>query len=271
MAAAPLRKVLSLSSPPRLFVFFIGWMAVLFSSFRSTVLNALLATALAGFRDLRWAVLAFLPILAAMLFALSLVNSQVIHLPRQVQRGLSFIPGKWDTQMQLDAASSNEFRKRVWLVFVHEYFPQHRWLGRGFGFRSQAAQASSLAQNPNWDRDTVEVGNVHNGFLAALDAFGIIGTIFFVAWNLRLLARTFSVDFQTSDPSATTLRFLALSLGVSILSYWIGALNVGSFLPQEFAVAGVFLCLQRTISSQSSSQSIQAGTQHSIRSEFAAT
>ena len=45
-------------------------------------------------------------------------------------------------------------------------------------------------------------------------------------------------------PEETGLRFLALCLGGSIICYWLGAPNVGSFLPREFALAGVFLRLR---------------------------
>ena len=92
---------------------------------------------------------------------------------------------------------------------------------------------------------------MHNGLLAGLDTFGIIGTIFFVIWNLRLLGRMFRVAQPREDPDGRALRFLALYLGVSIISYWIGALSVGSFLPQEFALAAVFLRLQGEIAARS--------------------
>jgi hypothetical protein len=269
LASVPLSKILTLPKLTRLILLCVSWVGVLISGFRSAVLNTVIASLLAGIRDLRWGVLALLPMLAALLFGLSVINSEVIHLPRQIQRGLTFLPGKWDAEMKLNATSSNDFRRRVWTIFTNEYFPSHPWFGRGFGFRKQVAEQSALAYNPNWDRDAVEVGNVHNGFLAALDAFGIIGTIFFVIWNLRLLRRTLFMDFRTNDPAATTLRFIALSLGVSILSYWIGALNVGTFLPQEFAVAGVFFRLQRTVGSLPTTEQPQAGRQKAVGPELA--
>jgi hypothetical protein len=270
LASLPLRKILTLSKLTPMVLLCGGWVAVLFSGFRSAVFNTMIATVLAGIRDLRWGILAFLPMLAALLFSLSILNTEVIHLPRQIQRGLTFLPGKWDTQMELNATASNEFRKQLWTVFVYEYFPAHPWFGRGFGFRKQlAADDSFLKYNPNWDRDAVEVGNVHNGFLATLDVFGVVGTIFFVAWNLRLLVRTLFVGFRTDAPSAMALRFVALSLGVSVLSYWIGALNVGSFLPQEFALAGVFLRLQRTVTSEAGDQPTQAVTQQAVPTQLA--
>ena len=93
-------------------------------------------------------------------------------------------------------------------------------------------------------RATVEVQNIHNGLFAALDTFGIVGTIFFVLWNLRILARTFRVSFQRTYAGGMALRFLAIYLAVWIISYWFGALNVGGFLPQELALTGVFLRLR---------------------------
>jgi hypothetical protein len=41
------------------------------------------------------------------------------------------------------------------------------------------------------------------------------------------------------------LRFIALYLGVSIISYWMGAQDVGTFLPREFILVGALLHLQR--------------------------
>jgi len=103
----------------------------------------------------------------------------------------------------------------------------------------------------------VETGSIHNGLFAALDAFGVIGTIFFVVWNLRILLSTFRVSFGKHEASGTALRFLALYLAVWILSYWFGAQTVGLFLPLQFALVGVFLRLQQAITSD-------AVTQHSV-------
>jgi hypothetical protein len=251
LASVPLNHLLRPSSFWRSIVFVTGTLAVLSSSFRSAVLNTLAAVITAGIRDLKFAVLFLVPFLAAILFGLSVLNSQFLTLPKQIQRSLAFVPGNWDIEMKQDAASSNDFRRRVWMLWTREYFPVHPWLGRGFGFRSQWAENAISESNPYKDVQTVEVGNIHNGFLAALDAFGIIGTTFFIIWNIRLIARTFRVSFGRNDAVGNALRFLALYLAVSIISYWIGAQSVGSFLPQEFAVAGVFLRLQHAIVSES--------------------
>jgi O-antigen ligase/polysaccharide polymerase Wzy-like membrane protein len=245
LASISLRQILSPNNFFRAVTLVAGFLAVLYSSFRSQVFGTLAVFLVAGIRDLKFAVLALLPFVALFLFGLSILNSEFIALPKQVQRSLTFVPGKWDTDMARDAASSNDFRRQVWTLWLQEYFPAQPLLGRGFGFRNQWAQTSVFTHDPEENRQMVEVGNIHNGFFATLDTFGIIGTIFFVIWNLRLLARTIRVPFRTDDPAGMALRFLALCLGGAIISYWMGASSVGSFLPLEFALAGVFLRLLR--------------------------
>jgi hypothetical protein len=245
LASVSLRQILTPRNLLRALGIILGGLAVLYSSFRSAVLNTLVVVLAAGIRDLRFKVLLLLPVVALFLFGLSFLNSEVVHLPKQVQRSLTFIPGKWDNDMAQDAAASNDFRRQVWTLWADRYFPLHPWLGRGFGFQSQWVQRSIYNPQAVDYRQMVEVGNIHNGFFATVDAFGIVGTLFFIIWNVRLLVRAFRVPFRRDDPGGIALRFVALILGASILCYWVGAASVGSFLPQEFALAGLFLGLRR--------------------------
>jgi O-antigen ligase len=232
-------------------------------------LNTLIVTLTAGIRDLKFWVLALLPFLAVLLFGFSFVNSQIIHLPKQVQRSLAFIPGKWDAEMARNAAASNDYRVRVWTLWADHYFPAHPWLGRGFGFKSEWSKPSTNGPTAIDYRQEVEVGNIHNGLFATLDTFGIVGTIFFVVWVLRILVRTFRVSFRRTDAAGMALRFLALYLAVWIISYWVGALNVGSFLPPQFALASVFLRLQQMTQSESVSRRLREKTSpHDLRTEL---
>jgi O-antigen ligase len=164
-----------------------------------------------------------------------------------MQRSLTFVPGNWDNDMARDAAASNDFRQLIWRLWWHEYFPQHRLVGRGFGFKSEWTKPSAYNPRATDYKQMVEVGNIHNGLFASLDAVGIIGTLFFIAWNVQLLFRTFRVSFDKTNPAGFALRFLALQLAVSILCYWFGAVTLGTFLPQQFALAGVFLKLHRSV------------------------
>ncbi len=245
LASVSIRKILH----PQFFARFAaavgGFLMVLYSGFRSAILNTLILGAGAGIRDLRMGVLALLPIVAALFLSLSIIHSQFFPLPKQVQRGLAFLPGDWDVDMASNAAASNEFRQKTWEMWRKEFFPVHPWIGRGFGFKSEWTKTSVQYRQAADYRQIVETGNIHNGFFSSVDCIGIIGTIFFVIWNARILRETFRIGFQQKSPAAFALRFLALYLMVSIISYWVGAQDLGSFLSREFALVSVFLALQR--------------------------
>jgi O-antigen ligase len=249
LASASLPKLFSGAYFSRLLAFFIGFGTVLYSGYRSSVLNTVILWTVAGIRDFKVWVIALLPIVAALLLSLSFINSEIFHLPKQVQRGLAFLPGNWDAEMARDAAASNDFRANVWTLWRKDYFPLHPWLGRGFGFRSSWAAPSVYRKAAVDYSQVVEVGNIHNGLFAAVDTFGIIGTVFFVIWNIRILLYSFQIP-RTNAAGAMTLRFIALFLSVTIISYWGGAQSVGSFVPGEFALVGVFVALRRALQSQ---------------------
>ena len=243
LASISLRRLFHLSRLIRIAALGVGAVAVLFSGFRSAVVNTVIGVVLAGVRDLKFGVLLLLPLLGVGLLGISMVN-EISPLPKQIQRGLAFLPGSWDKQMALDAAASNDFRWRVWTLWARDFFPKHPVLGRGFGFKSEwVEQDTDLGRATDYQR-WVETGNIHNGFLATLDAVGILGTIFFIAWNIRLLGVCLGVGFKEEDETGFVRRFLALYLGVTILFYWIGATTIGTSLPGEFALAGVLLRLQ---------------------------
>jgi len=251
LASVSLRQIFNPRNLLRWIGLIAGFVTILFSGYRSMVLSAVIGFLAAGIRDFKYAVVLFLPFLAFVLFALSFINSDVVPLPKQMQRALAFLPGKWDADMAKDAAESTKFRLDIWSLWMHNYFPERPWLGRGFGFSREWAKPNALNPKGLDYRALVEVQNIHNGLFAAVDTFGIIGTIFFVIWNLRILAWTFRVSFQGNDASGMALRFLALYLAAQIGSYWWGALHVGMFLPQEFALVGVFLRLRHSIESKS--------------------
>jgi O-antigen ligase len=225
----------------------LGSLAVLYSGYRSAVINSFFLVIAAAIRDLKAAAVVLIPLLAALFFALSVVNSEIVALPKQVQRGLAFLPGHWDVQMARDAESSNIFRLNVWSIWWKQYFPAQPIFGRGFGFKSEWSKQSIYYGKSTDLPQMVETGNLHNGFLASLDTFGIVGTVFFVTWNVSLFVRALRVPFDHRGKEYFTLRFLALYLAVSTASYWIGALHVGTFLPQEFALTGLFLRLLKEL------------------------
>jgi len=247
LAGVSLRAILHPSNFFRILAAMLATVGVLFSGFRSSVLNTFILLITTGIRDLRAGALALLPAIAVIFFTLSVVNSEVVALPKQIQRSLAFLPGEWDNDMTRDVEGSNDFRRQIWTLWSRQYFPAQPLFGRGFGFQAEWTKRSVYYGDATDHRQMVETGNIHNGFLAALDTFGIIGTIFFVAWNVSLLVRALRVRFDKSGGDYFAYRFLALYLAVSIISYWIGSSSVGTFLPQQFALVGLFLRLREDL------------------------
>jgi hypothetical protein len=246
-ATVSLRAIFHPTNIFRLFTTIAGGLGVLFSGYRSAILNTALLLVTTGIRDLKAGAFLLLPVFAAVLFTFSVVNSEIVTLPKQVQRGLAFFPGHWDSDMANDAAASNDFRFTTWRLWAEEFFPKHPILGRGFGFKSEWTKKSTYYGSATDYRQTVETGNSHNGLLASVDTMGLLGTLFFTIWNIALLVRAVRVPFDRRRGDYLALRFLALYLAVSIVSYWIGASSVGSFLPQDFALAGLFLRLRKDL------------------------
>lgn len=244
LCTIPISRVLTLNNLSRAAMFIFGSLCVLYSGFRSAVIALLFAVISAGYRDLRMGVLLLFPLIAASLFGLSALNSTVVHLPKQVQRGLTFIPGDWDQDQLRDAQASNDFRGTVWALWWKEYFPKQPLLGRGFGFRSEWAEAGTSANREDFYQMMVETGNIHNGLFAAIDAVGLVGTVFFIWWTVILLWRVLHASFDKTNEAGFAMRFIALQLAVAILSFWFGAVTLGTFLPGAFAAAGLFLRLR---------------------------
>ncbi len=251
LASIPLTQIFSPQNFFRLVAAVGGSITALYSGFRSAVINVLFGFVVAGIRDLKFAVVLLLPIFAAILFVLSAVNSEFFPLPKQIQRSIAFFPGKWDADMARDAAGSNEFRRKTWEYWARDYFPKQPWFGRGFGFKSEWATRSTSIYSGAVDyHQMVETGSIHNGLFAAIDTFGLVGTVFFTIWTFRLFARTFRIPPRRNHPANAALRFLSLYLAVWIISYWFGAFTVGSFLPQEFAIAAVLIRLREAMAGE---------------------
>lgn len=247
----------------------IGFATALLSGYRTAVVNVAAALFTVGIRDLKYGVILLVAFLGVVLLGLSAVNATIFHLPRQVQRGLSFLPGDWDVDMARDATASNDYRQQIWTLWGRDYFPAHPLIGRGFGFKSAWSQQSVYYGRAVDFQQTVETGNLHNGLFATVDALGIIGTIFFVLWNGWIVVQTFSIRFRKGSEGGNALRFLALYIAVSTMTFWFSAQDIGSFLPRQFALAGVFLAMRRAIAQKTKETRPAAPKPQAMRPEFA--
>lgn len=223
------------------------------SGYRSTVVVAALIICVALFRDFGFrGVFGFLPLILV-LACLILVQSMGIGLPKQVQRGLTFLPGDWDRDVVTDASGSLDFRSEVWDLWKQIEFPKHPLFGRGFGITSEQMmatqpyiQAEGGGAVASYGRNEAFVvsGNIHNGFYSVIDRFGIAGLIFFTLWSAVVLWRIWKYLLQSRNkPMNPALQWLALYIIPFTLSYWPGALKIEAFIVQQLFFVGLFWAL----------------------------
>lgn len=234
-------------------VFLLAIAMCVVSGYRSTVAVATLIIIVAAFRDFGFTgVLGFIPLVLG-LALLVLIQSMGIALPKQVQRGLTWLPGDWDRAVVADAAGSLDFRDQVWELWKQIEFPKHPLLGRGFGISSEQMMATqpyiqeggggivaSYARNEAF----VVSGNIHNGFYSVIDRFGIVGLIFFTLWTAVVIWRIWNYLVQSrGKPMNPALQWLALYIIPFTITYWPGALKVENFLVQQLFFVGLFWSL----------------------------
>ncbi len=229
----------------------LGTAAVFLSGYRSAVLGLLLIGLAAMLRDLRGRAIIPVALMACALFALPMVHDTLFRLPYQVQRAITFLPGKWDPDAAMTAADSTEWRLMVWKKWQDSEFPRHPWFGRGFGFRYEDLASQIRAEDMFVrGRDSqierfVLVGELHNGLFSVVDVVGVVGATFFVIFCVRQLYFVLRVllakDVASQNPA---LRWVCLYLFGSILLYWIGALKMDDMMPPLMLLSGLFYRLR---------------------------
>jgi len=238
-------------------IFFIAIIMCLASGYRSTVALATMIVAVAGFRDFGFrGLFGFLP-LAALMAVLVLVQSAGFSLPKQVQRGLVFLPGNWDTDVVYDAGGSLDFRQEVWDLWAETQFPKHPLLGRGFGLKmdemmatlpylQEGAEAFSLSSSFARNDAFVVSGNIHNGFYSVIDRFGLLGLTCFLGWTAAVLWRLLKyVNSSRSGALNPSTQWLCLYIIPFTIGFFPGALKVEQFFVQQLFFVGLFIALQR--------------------------
>ncbi len=117
---------------------------------------------------------------------LALGQGRIYELPINIQRGLSFLPGRWDARVEHFAGGRDPFRE-----FVREHaWNQVRlnpWFGRkGFAFDLEEMRWVSFSGRDLDHSGHGISGNWHNTWIGMMADFGIPGAVF---WGL------FSIGF----------------------------------------------------------------------------
>jgi len=188
----------------------LGLTCVAMAGFRSYFAIALFMVGLGCILRLRW--LSFVPgLLGVTVLALVIAGQgQLYHLPLQVQRTLSWLPGNWDRQAAWDAKASTDWRMEIWKIWYDRYFPENPLIGRGWNINAQqvfgtggTVGTSGLTQEDVY-QTYAGMGALHNGPLSAIDVTGAIGFIFVLASSIIALAymwhRAREIGFLNLEP-----------------------------------------------------------------------
>ena len=176
---------------------FFGWLVWLLlmgimglTGFRSKLVGLIMATFIFGFIlsrfKLRYIIVSTL--VGVFLWIFAIVISP--HVPRGLQRTLSFIPGAYsDVRTGKDALESVEWRVEIW-KYCWEKAPEYFWVGRGSAFNVYDAvgdlRRSDIMEFTPWFAYMTR--SYHSGPLTLLIDYGVLGLII-GSWLLILILK----------------------------------------------------------------------------------
>lgn len=176
-------------------LFLVSFALILPGGFRSDVVGFGIMGLLGLWCYFSWRTLFVLPVILAVAYALSLaVSSGIVPLSLQDQRGLSFLPGKWDDRAVGNAQSSLDFRNNIQRVYIREDLYKSPWIGTDYSFdRTQFQRLSELSltqETPDgyYQAKSFIVGKMfHIGWISLYDSLGLIGGAAFLAMTLAMV------------------------------------------------------------------------------------
>ena len=149
---------------------------IFLSGKRSAVICLFLYPAIATFyrREFRYL---FLSGGCALAVAVVLVagHGTLFHLPLTTQRALSWLPGKWDSELTNMEGGTDAFRAKL-RTFARTRISQHPWIGRGYDVQAESSARLSLTMENKFDAyvEQQALGSSwHNRWLGYAADFGI--------------------------------------------------------------------------------------------------
>ena len=199
----------------------VGTLCVLLSGFRSTLSLCIGAFVLAEFIRYRWRGVAFLAGMgAAVLIIVMLGNGTLFNLPLSAQRGLSWLPGKWDTYAKLEAAESTRWRTDMWklMLFTDRYI-ENKVLGDGFGFSKRQFDTIMAIQlqggsSAEGQESFMITGAVHSGPVGSVRHGGYVGLVILLVLLFALMREAWRMIQRTRR---TPYQLLALFVCIPVV------------------------------------------------------
>ena len=202
----------------------IGGILCAASGFRGTVVNYSVAFSAALYTTLRSSAFAFIPLPIVAGLAIALTQGTVFNYPLALQRGLSFLPGQWDTKAALEAGDSSKWREKMKALFYKEYFQKAPFIGQGYHYDPNLAktatdiylaivQRQSEAGDEFADvRSFIEMRQPHEGVLHALLVSGTLGILFFSFFCLGFIFFAWRSVVHTPPNDVTPIQTWCFAL-----------------------------------------------------------
>jgi hypothetical protein len=215
------------------------------SGFRSTVVGYSVAFFGALYTTLRSKAFLLIPLPIVAGLAVALTQGTVFNYPLALQRGLSFLPGQWESKAVLEAGASSKWREKMKALFYKEYLPKAPWIGQGYHYDPNFAKtATDIYQAIIEQRATagdeyadvrsfIEMRQPHEGVLHALLVSGSLGIFFFSAFCLGFIFYAWRNVIHTKPFDIAPIQIWSFALLLAqVVGFFILFGDYTSFLTQ---------------------------------------
>jgi hypothetical protein len=207
----------------------IGGILCAASGFRGTVVGYSVAFFAAVYTTLRSSAFLLIPLPIVAGLVIALTQGTVFNYPLALQRGLSFLPGQWETRAAVEAGDSSKWREKMKGLFYKEYFAKAPWIGQGYHYDPNLAKAATdiyqsviqqrAASGDEYSevRSFMEMRQPHEGPIHALLVSGSLGAFFFCAFCFSFIFYTWKSVIHTHPNDIAPIQVWSFALLLSQL------------------------------------------------------
>jgi O-antigen ligase len=192
----------------------------------------------------------FPTLLVAASISFAVLIPMASHLPKSMQRALSFLPGlKLNPFVKYEAQASTEWRVMMWEAMRPD-LPKYAWLGKGYALNATdlylADEVVRRHRMPSYYISIIS-GNYHNGPLSIYVPFGGIGSLAFLAFFVVSL-RALYLNYRWGAEQLKTLnRFLFAYFIARVTFFFLAFGAISTELYIFTGLAGLSVALNRGI------------------------
>jgi len=215
------------------------------SGFRGTVVGYSVTFFAAIYTTLRSSAFLLIPLPIVAGLAIALTQGTVFNYPLALQRGLSFLPGQWESKAALEAGASSKWREKMKTLFYKEYFQKAPIIGQGYHYDPNLAktatdvylaivQRQAAAGDEFADvRSFIEQRQPHEGVLHALLVSGTLGILFFSLFCLGFIFYAWRSVVHTPPNDITPIQTWCFALLLAqLVAFFLLFGDYTSFLTQ---------------------------------------